>query len=80
MKIRVKEKDKRGIRLWVPNSIFTNRFVIGQINKHANGYLSIPPSSVRSLRKALRKFKRKHRNFVFVEVKSKDGEEVTIKL
>ncbi|MBQ1260053.1 MAG: hypothetical protein IIX97_08080 [Clostridia bacterium] len=48
--------------------------------KKYSGFDLMEKADLKSLRKAVRKFKRRHKNFVLVEVRSKDGEDVIIKL
>ena len=48
------------------------------VKKHTDFTVDFSHTDLRAFRSVLRKFKREHKNFVFVDVKSKDGDEVKI--
>lgn len=72
MKIRIKSSDGKRIRLLLPNSLLLSRVTVDMMNKYQDA-IHFSAEDLRSIRKALRSFKRKHKNFTFVEVNSKDG-------
>lgn len=78
MRIRVKDTDTN-IRLAIPDFLIYSRLTLVLVKKYS-GFDLMEKANLKSLRKAVRKFKRRHKNFVLVEVRSKDGEDVTIKL
>lgn len=78
MRIRVKDTDTN-IRLAIPDLLIYSRLTLGLVKKYS-GFDLIGEADLKSLRKAVRKFKRRHKSFVLVEVRSNEGEDVTIKL
>ncbi len=81
MKIIVKESQ--GTNLWIPfpSCLVFNRFSAGFLAKTVNGKgVRMDKAQARVIIKALNRYRRKHRDWVLVEVLSADGNYVEIKL
>ena len=74
------EKPKR-FRIILPTSLIFNRFTAGIAAKEAekNG-AKISKKQMINLFKAIKKYKKRHRDWVLVEAVSSEGEEVRVKL
>ncbi|MCH4202553.1 MAG: hypothetical protein LKF69_02165 [Bacilli bacterium] len=74
MKLIIKGKGQPKIKLWLP----LNKTVIGMIMRHA---VDEPIDfDWKSLFKELKRFAKKHHGFVLLDVHSKDGDWVEIRL
>jgi hypothetical protein len=88
MKIAVKEGGKRKFILLFPSGLvfnsFTSTCAAGIINHslRENGITkqNIPAKMLRKLSRTIIKYKRKHRGWNLVEVESKDGDNVIVRL
>ncbi len=81
MKIVV--RSSQGPNLWIPfpSALVFNRFSAGYLVKMMDGKgVRLSKAQARYLIKALNRYRRKHRNWVLVEVQSADGDYVEIKL
>ena len=78
MKIIIKNSERLNMHIWLPSSLITSRMFSDTVKKHTDFTVDFSHTDLRAFRSVLRKFKREHKNFVFVDVKSKDGDEVKI--
>ena len=80
MRIIAKGDDYK-IRLRIPTGLVFNRFTAAAISKKMGKYgVKISPYQARILMKALKEYRRTHRDWVLAEVQSGDGEYVLVKL
>ena len=81
MLIRVRSNDGPNIFLPLPTALFCNRLTAGFAAKmmEQNGMTITPGQMVRFFR-AVRRYKRKHPDWVLTEVHSADGDYVYVKL
>ena len=80
MKIMVKDSGRFKMRLWLPNSLITSHMFVDILKKHTDFTVDFSYGDVRLFRSELKKFREKHKNFILIEAKSKDGTEVTINI
>ncbi len=81
MRIVVRESQGHNIFIPFPSWLVFNRFSAGYLVRLVDGKgLTMNKEQARTLIKALNKYRRKHRDWVFVEVRSADGDYVKIKL
>ena len=81
MKIVVKSNEGPNIRLPIPSGLVLNRFLAGFAPKYLKEYgLDITKEQAITFIKELNRYRRKHPEWVLVEVQSSDGEYVLIKL
>ena len=81
MLIKVRSQDGPNLTIPIPTGLFCNRLTAGFAAKamEQNGCTATPEQMVR-LFKAIRQCKRKHPDWVLVEVQSADGDYVYVKL
>ena len=81
MKIVVKSNEGPNIWLPIPSRLVLNRFVGGFAPHYLKEYgLDITKEQAISFVKALNQYRRKHPEWVLVEVQTSDGEYVKVKL
>lgn len=79
MKIRViNKKDKINIRLILPNSMLKTKFITNTITKHSNH--NIHKKTISKMYKILKDYIKENGHFTLVEVESKDGTYVKIRV
>ncbi len=78
MKIIIKENGGKNIHLLFPTSMILNSITAGLIQKYTK--LNITREQAVMLIKELKRYKREHKDWVLVEVKSSNGDYVKIKL
>lgn len=80
MKIRVKDKE-HNIRFWFPTGLFLCRPVAAAIARGARDKgMPLTGKQLNVLFKAIKRYRREHKDWVLAEVDSKDGDKVFIKL
>ena len=80
MKIRVKDKE-HNIRFWFPTGLFLSRPIAAAIAKGARDKsMPLTGKQLNVLFKAIKRYRREHKDWVLAEVDSKDGDKVFIKL
>ncbi len=81
MRIIVKSKERPNIRLLLPSCLILNRFCAGWAAKgmERNGMPITKAQAVKLIRE-LNRYRRKHRDWVLVEVRSAGGDYVKVKL
>ena len=81
MIIKVRAKDGPNLTIPIPTSLLCNRLTAGFSAKmmEQNGMHATPEQMVRFFR-AVRQYKRKHPDWVMVEVESSTGDYVYVKL
>ena len=81
MLIKVRSADGPNLTIPLPTGLFCNRFTAGLAAKAMvqNGVNATPEQMVRFF-KAVRQCKRRHPDWVMVEVESADGDYVYVKL
>ena len=80
MKIRVKDKE-HNIRLWLPTGLILNRPMAAAIAKGARDKgMPLTGKQLNVLFKAIKRYRKEHKDWVLVEVDSKSGETVFIKM
>lgn len=80
MRIRVKDKE-HNIRFWFPTGLFLSRPIAAAIAKGARDKgMPLTGKQVNVLFKAIKRYRREHKDWVLAEVDSKDGDKVFIKL
>lgn len=81
MKIVVKGDDGKKLRIPIPTGIVLNRFTAGFAPKYLKKQgLNVTKEQAVAFVQELNRYRRKHPEWVLVEVKSSDGEYVEIKL
>ncbi len=82
MRIIVKESEGKNIRLLLPTGMVLNRLTAGLISKALveRAKMDLSTGQMMRLMRELKRFKRKHPDWVLVEVQSSDGDYVKIKL
>ena len=81
MKIVVTTKEGPNIRLPIPSGLVLNRFVAGFAPKYLKEYgIDISKEQAVVFVKALNRYRRKHPEWVLVEVESSNGEYVKVQL
>ena len=81
MRIVVKSNDGPHIWLPIPSGLVLNRFVAGVAPKYLKEHgIHITKEQAVAFIKALNQYRRKHPEWVLVEVQSSDGEYVEVKL
>ncbi len=81
MKIVV--RSSQGPKLWIPfpSALVFNRFSADFLVKMMDGNgMKLDKAQARAIIKALNQYRRKHRDWVLVEVQSADGDYVKVKL
>ena len=80
MRIRVKDKE-HNIRFWFPTGLFLSRPIAAAIARGARDKgMPLTGKRVNVLFKAIKRYRREHKDWVLAEVDSKDGDKVFIKL
>ncbi len=81
MIIKIRSADGPNLFIPIPTGLLCNRLTAGLAAKAMaqNGYTATPEQMVR-LFKALRRYKRKHPDWVLTEIRSADGDYVYVKL
>lgn len=81
MRIIVKSKERPNIRLLLPSCLMLNRFCAGWAAKgmESNGMPITKAQAVKLIRE-LNRYRKKHRDWVLVEVTASDGTYVKVKL
>lgn len=80
MRIRVKDKE-HNIRFWFPTGLLLSRPIAAAIAKGARDKgMPLTGKQVNVLFKAIKRYRREHKDWVLAEVDSKDGDKVFIKL
>lgn len=80
MKIRVKDKE-HNIRFWFPTGLLLSRPFAAAIAKGARDKgMPLTGKQLNVLFKAIKRYRREHKDWVLAEVDSKDGDKVFIKL
>ena len=81
MIVKVRAKDGPNLTIPIPTSLLCNRLTAGFSAKmmEQNGMHATPEQMVRFFR-AVRQYKRKHPDWVMVEVESSTGDYVYVKL
>ena len=81
MIVKVRAKDGPNLTIPIPTALLCNRLTAGFSAKimEQNGVHATPEQMVRFFRTA-RQYKRKHPDWVMVEVKSSEGDYVYVKL
>ena len=81
MLIKVRSQDGPNLTIPIPTGLFCNRLTAGIAAKAMaqNGWNATPEQMVRFFRTA-RQYKRKHPDWVMVEVESSNGDYVYVKL
>ena len=81
MIIKVRSEEGPNLFIPIPTGLFCNRFTAGFAAKmmEQNGWYATPEQMVRFFR-AARQYKRKHPDWVMVEVQSSNGDYVYVKL
>ena len=81
MLIKVRSTDGPNLTIPLPTGLFCNRLTAGFAAKAMaqNGWNATPEQMARLFR-AIRQYKRKHPDWVMVEVQSSDGDYVYVKL
>ena len=81
MKIVAKTNEGTNISLPIPTGLILNRFAAGFAPKYLKEYgLNITKEQAVTFVKELNRYRRKHRDWVLVEVQSAGGECIKIKL
>ena len=81
MKIIVKSKDGTNIILPLPSRLVLNSAFARVSTKYLKQYgVNVSKIQAMAFVKELNRFRHKHRDWVFVEIKSSDGDYVKIKL
>lgn len=85
MRIYVREQEGKKINIAIPTGMVLNRLTAGVVKKCIARYdksdnVNINSSDINILFKEIKKFKRKHPKMPLVEVESKNGDRVHIKL
>lgn len=81
MKIVVKSDDGPNIWLPIPSGLILNRFAAGVAPKYLKEYgIDITKEQAVAFIKELNRYRRKHPEWVLVEVQSSSGEYVKVKL
>lgn len=80
MRIRVKDKE-HNIRFWFPTGLLLSRPIAAAIAKGAREKgVQLTGKQINVLFKAIKRYRREHKDWVLAEVDSKDGDKVFIKL
>ena len=81
MLIKVRSQDGPNLTIPIPTGLFCNRLTAGFAARamDQNGFHATPEQMVRFFR-AARQYKRRHPDWVMVEVQSSDGDYVYVKL
>ena len=80
MKIRVKDKE-HNIRFWFPTGLLLSRPIAAAIAMGARDKgMPLTGKQLNVLFKAIKRYRREHKDWVLAEVDSKDGDKVFIKL
>ena len=80
MRIRVKDKE-HNIRFWFPTGLLLSRPIAAAIAKGARDKgMPLTGKQLNVLFKAIKRYRREHKDWVLAEVDSKDGDKVFIKL
>jgi len=80
MRISVKDKNGRRVRIALPDLLILNGCAAGLVRKHTKGVVNISGINTAALRRAVRKYKKTHKDFTLLEAVSGDCAEVVIKL
>lgn len=81
MRIVVKSNERPNIQLPIPTGLVLNRFAARFVSRYLKDYgINISKEQTITFIKALNQYRRKHPNWVLLEVQSSDGEYVKIKL
>ena len=80
MKIRVKDKE-HNIRFWFPTGLFLSRPFAAAIARGARDKgVPLTGKQLHVLFKAIKRYRKEHKDWVLLEVDSKSGEKAFIKL
>lgn len=83
MNVFIKEggKKPKKFRIILPTSLILNRFTAGKaVDEAKKNGVEITKEQMIKLFEAAKQFKRRHRDWVFVEVSSLNGDEIKVKL
>jgi hypothetical protein len=78
MRIVIKENRKTMINLWIPNFNWVFRLAIGVISKQKD--VQLTPAQRQAFLKMMKKIKRQYKGLVLIDIKTKAGETVYVKL
>ena len=80
MKLRIKDKS-HNIRLWLPSGLFLSRPFAAAIARGARDKgVPLTGKQLNVLFKAIKRYRKEHKDWVLLEVDSKSGEKAFIKL
>lgn len=80
MRIRVKDEDTN-LRLWMPTGLLLSRPIAAAVAKGARDKgIPLTGRQLNTLFKAIRRYRKAHRDWVLVEVDSQNGDKVLVKL
>ena len=81
MLIKVRSTDGPNLIIPIPTGLFCNRLTVGFAAKmmEQNG-ITATPAQMMKLFRTIRRYKRKHPDWVMVEVQSAEGDYVYVKL
>ena len=80
MRISIKDENGRRVRIALPDSLILNEYAARLVRKHSKGAVNISGINTAALRRAVRKYKKNHKDFTLLEAVSGDCAEVVIKL
>ncbi len=81
MLIRIKEKDGAKLFIPIPTGLVANRLTAHIAAKGARKYgVTLTGRQISTLFKAIRRYKKAHPDWIFVEVQDADGDYVMVKL
>ena len=78
MRIVIKENRKTMINLWIPNFNWVFRLGIDVISKQKD--VQLTPDQRQAFLKMMKKIKRQYKGLVLIDIKTKAGETVYVKL
>ena len=81
MIVKVRAKDGPNLTIPIPTGLFCNRLTVGFAAKmmEQNG-ITATPAQMMKLFRTIRRYKRKHPDWVLTEVRSSNGDYVYVKL
>lgn len=72
MKIRIKETDHKAFTLMFPNFLITSAVARKWLNKKLN--MELDKQQLNEIRKTMNKFKKRHKEFVLLDITTDDSE------